>query len=123
MARAMLGMPNGNYCEMRMPSEVKAKMKNLEVLAVKMEVLRLCETAEYMQLYAQHRLLKWYLTQALNVRKLAVYNYWVFGAVPDIGEPGTSQDWINGCKVALEFLLTRNPSGLIKAALPVQQTF
>lgn len=121
--RATVTMPNGSYCEMRMPSEVKAQLGALTKTAVRMETLRLCETQEYLRLYAQYRLLNWYLNRKANVRKLVVYNYLMFEAVPDIGEPGNSVQWYGGCKDALEFLVTRNPSGLIKSALPVQQSF
>jgi hypothetical protein len=121
--RATIGLPNGNVAVLRTPAEVKQRMVDTALMATRLEVLGLTDSREYMQLYSAYRLLNWYINQKLHIRKLTVYNWWMFGAIPDIGEEGGYQEWPSGCLIALEWLLTRDTAGLIADSLPEQQSF
>jgi hypothetical protein len=121
--RAKLALANGNFAEMRTPSEVKQRMADTARMATRLEILSLTGSREYMELYAEYRLLNWYINQKPSIRKLTVYNYWMFGAIPDIGEEGDDQAWSHGFSISLDWLLTCNTAGLIADSLPVQQSF
>lgn len=121
--RATIGLPNGNVAVLRTPAEVKQRMADIAKMCIRLEILNLTTSKEYLTLYAQYGLLYWYVNQGLVIRKLACYNWWMFGAIPDIAEPEYSPAWTDGCVIALEWLLTRDAAGLIADSLPVQQSF
>ena len=121
--RAKLTIPNGCYVEMKTPSEVKRRIKNTAQMATRLEILGLCESCEYMTLYGEYRFLNWYVNQKPNIRKLTVLNYWMYGTIPEPNEVLTSDDFRYGCEIALDWLMTHNPSGLIADTLMVQQSF